>query len=279
MVPTFLGIGAPKAGTTWLYQLLDSHPDITMSPHRKEIHYFDLHFERGRNWYEGFFPQPRGAAPAAVGEFTPHYLYEPLAPSRVRSIPDIRRFIAILRNPVDRAFSHYRFRQRQDSREETFEQFLARDPDAVQWGQYGSALQRWVDEFGPEPILTLVFEDAVRDAEATRHALARHLAVDPGRFPAELPGAANEGFVPRRGRLYGLAVRQARWLRRRELDRVITIAKRIRLPRVVKQPSAAAPAETVSAELRTRLWPEFEDEVRRLEQLTGIDLAAWRPTG
>jgi hypothetical protein len=277
MHPTFLGIGAPKAGTTWLYRVLESHPDVAVPRHRKEIHYFDHNFERGLQWYEAFFPNREAAA---VGEFTPHYLYDPAAPERVHSVPSIQRFLVILRNPVDRAFSHFRFRRGQDNTSESFEQFLDREPNALAWGHYGRHLAGWFEAFGPRPFLVLLFEDAVRDPDETRRRIAHHLALDPERFPTGVgTEAVNESVLPRRRGAYATAVRQARWLRRHDLDRVISLAKRSGVAAALKRPAAGDPAagETVPLELRRRLWRSFEPDVAQLASLTGLDFEAWRP--
>lgn len=280
MLPTFLGIGAPRAGTTWIHQLLARHPDVVVPAHRKELHYFDLHFERGTDWYAGFFPDgdPGGRA---VGEFTPHYLYAERAPERVRSVSSIERFLVILRNPVDRAYSHYRFRRTQDNRTESFEEFLRQEPAALEWGLYGRHLARWLDAFGRRPFLVLLFEEAVRNPDATRSRIAGHIGVDAERFPPDAGmEAANPSVVLRRRRMYASAVRQARWLRRHDLDRVITLAKRTGVVEALKRPAPGRQVpsdEHVSDELRRRLWAQFEPDVTRLEAVTGLDLSAWRP--
>jgi Sulfotransferase domain len=276
-LPTFLGIGAPKAGTTWLTELLMSHPDVAMSPHRKEIHYFDLHFDKGLDWYQHFFEIDPGHPPIAIGEFTPHYLYTAAVPARVRTMPSIDRFVLVLRNPVDRAFSHYRFRLRQDNDRATFEEFVAANPTAVDWGRYGRYLVPWFDEFTPEQLLVLVFEQAVHDPDGTRRRLAEHLGIDAGRFPPDVVGPSNEAFVPRSRHLYGAAVNRARWLRRHNLDPLITAAKRAGLVRLVKRPDAAATNQTLSEDQRRRLWDSFEEDVQLTERLTGLDLGFWRP--
>lgn len=274
MLPTFLGIGAPKAGTTWLYELLDSHPDVQMSAHRKEVHYFDRHFEDGPEWYAKYFPPGPGAGPVAVGEFTTHYLYDHRVPARVRSIPTIDRFLLILRNPVDRAFSHFRFRRRQDNLMMTFEDFLVAEPAALELGYYGRHLQVWLEQFDRAQFLVLGYEHAVRDVESTQAALARHLGIAADRFPPPVAGA-NEAFVPRRGALYAGAVRAGRTLRRLELDRVITVAKRTGIVDLVKtrQPT---PPETLSVRQRRQLWDGFAPDVALLERLTGVDFGSWR---
>ncbi len=277
MLPTFLGIGAPKAGTTWLYQLLDGHPDIAMSRHRKEVHFFDHHFDRGAAWYERFFPDDPGHSRIAVGEYTTHYLYDPAVPARVRTYPSIDRFVLIVRNPVDRALSHYRFRRRQDNHDLTFEQFVDREPGVLGLGLYGRNLERWLAEFGAEQFLVLVFEQAVGDPQDTRRRLAEHLGVDPARFPPAVPGAANESFTPRRRGLYATAVRQARWLRRHDLDRLIAASKRTGVVRALQRSRSGPAPDPVTAEQRERLWDAFATDVALLEVLAGLDLDSWRP--
>ncbi len=276
-LPTFLGIGAPKAGTTWLTELLTGHPDVAMSPHRKEIHYFDLHFDRGVDWYQHFFQVDPSRPPVAIGEFTPHYLYGEAVPARVRTMPSIDRFVLVLRNPVDRAFSHYRFRQRQDNDRASFAEFVERYPAAIDWGRYGRYLVPWFDEFNPEQLLVLVFEQAVQDPDGTRQRLADHLGLDAGRFPTELVGPTNEAFTPRSRHLYGAAVNRARWLRRHNLDPVITAAKRAGLVRLVKRSDGMGAGHALSEAERRQLWEHFEDDVLLTERVTGLDLALWRP--
>lgn len=281
MLPTFIGIGAPKAGTTWLYQLLDSHPDVCMSQNRKEVHYFDRHFERGPGWYERFFAVEPGRRPGALGEFTTHYLYDPLVPERVRTVPSIDRFVLIVRNPVDRALSHFRFRQRQDNHRLSFVEFLASEPKAMTLGFYGRNLRTWLDHFDRSWFLVLPFEEAVLAPEHTQRLLAEHLGLDVDRFPEAGVWPANESFVPRRRGLYAVAVRQARWLRRHNLDRVISLTKRSGAVDLVKQreaePTGEAHPDGPSPALRRTLWEDFEPDVVLLESLTDLDLASWRP--
>jgi len=103
--PNFLGIGAAKSGTTMLSSLLQQHPEIYIPP-QKELHYFDGDsINRGDNiiWYFSQFKKNK-----AVGEYTPSYLLIPTAPDRIlKTLGKKVKLIVLLRNPVDRAFSHY----------------------------------------------------------------------------------------------------------------------------------------------------------------------------
>jgi hypothetical protein len=111
-LPDFLLIGAQKAGTTSMYSYLAAHPGVRPAA-RKEVHFFDVNYARGENWYRAMFPTQRALGGAAgpgrsiTGEASPYYLFHPLAAERAaRLVPDAR-LIVLLRDPVERAWSHY----------------------------------------------------------------------------------------------------------------------------------------------------------------------------
>ena len=189
-LPDFLILGAQKSGTTALYAYLRWHPAIT-GPAWKEVSFFDRHYARGPAWYRGHFPSrprtwlsaPRDGARALVGEASPSYLFHPLAPRRVAElVPDVR-LIALLRNPIDRALSHYHhevalgrepltFEDALDREEERIrgeEERMVRDPGYFShgwWnhtylarGRYAEQLERWLAAFPRNRLLVLPSED------------------------------------------------------------------------------------------------------------------------
>jgi hypothetical protein len=103
--PDFVIIGAQRGGTTSLHAYLSAHPQVH-TPKKKELHFLTDRHERGLDWYLGQFPLaiPFGSI---TGEATPYALFHPLAPQRLREIAPHAKLIALLRNPVDRAYSHY----------------------------------------------------------------------------------------------------------------------------------------------------------------------------
>jgi hypothetical protein len=106
-LPDFLIIGAQKCGTTFLYQLLVQHPRVKPS-FAKEVHYFDLNFRKGDDWYRSHFPlQTRNIRKYITGEASPYYLFHPHAPRRASAVVPDAKLVVLLRNPVDRAYSHY----------------------------------------------------------------------------------------------------------------------------------------------------------------------------
>jgi hypothetical protein len=107
-LPQFVIVGAQKGGTTSLYSYLASHPSV-MRAARKEIHYFDFKYKLGEEFYRSHFPTEQKLAErgAITGEATPYYLYHPHAARRISELLPNVKLIACLRNPVNRAISHY----------------------------------------------------------------------------------------------------------------------------------------------------------------------------
>jgi hypothetical protein len=109
VLPDFLIIGAMRSGTTSLFSHLLQHPHISGS-YEKETHYFDWNYWRGEGWYRSNFPLKYSVKTGTlVGEATPYYIFHPHAPKRIHALLPNARLIVLLRDPTDRAISHYFF--------------------------------------------------------------------------------------------------------------------------------------------------------------------------
>lgn len=102
-LPNFLIVGAPKSGTNSLREYLRSHPDVFMPS--GEVHYFDINFDKGIEWYQDFFKDWSGEK--RIGEKTPSYMYDRKIAERIHKLNPKMKLIFLLRHPVDRAYSHY----------------------------------------------------------------------------------------------------------------------------------------------------------------------------
>lgn len=120
VLPDFLGIGAQKAGTTWLYRNLRNHPEIWMP--RKELHYFDRKLGRGTEWYAAQFAPGEGCL---TGEITPAYsTLSAEEISHVHSLLPGVKLIFLMRNPIERAWSQALMRFENQGREPSEEELL-----------------------------------------------------------------------------------------------------------------------------------------------------------
>lgn len=105
--PHFIIIGAQKCGTTSLYNYLVQHPQVVPPQQFKEIHFFDLNFDQGLDWYRAQFHPIADGQDFLTGEGSPYYLFHPRVPERVFNLFPNIKLIVLLRNPVIRAISHY----------------------------------------------------------------------------------------------------------------------------------------------------------------------------
>jgi hypothetical protein len=198
LLPDFIIISVERGGTTSLYRYITAHPCVDPA-FRKEVHYFDLNFTRGLSWYRAHFPTRWRAAWVSsrwrhrllTGEASPYYLYHPWVPERIReTLPEVR-LIALLRNPVERAYSHYQMNRRQGKEPLSFEGAIASEEERLRGeydrlvrdatyysdnhynfgyltrGVYVDPLTRWGERFPAERLLVLRSEDLYLDPRET----------------------------------------------------------------------------------------------------------------
>ena len=275
-LPTFLGIGVMRGGSTWLHELLSTHPDIYVPKRRKEIYFFDLYYDRGLEWYEQFFPKAEEARRfRALGEITPTYFYRPYGPERIAGVPSITRLLLILRNPIDRLNSHYGLLVKNGQYSGSLDSFLAERPDMIQQGFYSRYLKNFLARFGREQILVLIYEDATADVTGTKATLGRFLDVSADRFPVEAgTKSVNRSYRPRAALGYALARRVA-WYHLRygwNLDWVVNWGKRLGIESLFGD---AGRLPSMKPQTKSYLQGVYEPEIRELESLLQTDLARW----
>lgn len=282
MLPTFLGIGVNKAGTTWLHDLLASHPHIWMPLRRKEVNFFTKHYEEGLDWYERFFPDSsERQSYTAIGEYSPAYFYDERCPARIAEVSTIQRFILSLRNPVDRVYSAYGHKVRNYNYRASFETYLEEHPHQIERGLYASHLKSYLQQFDREQFLILRFETLFSEVDATQNALANFLGVDGELFPNELgTQKRNATFVPRFQRAFALAQSVIRTMKQWEMGRVLDLMQRTGagpfLKRLFGRREKGEALPDMKADTRARLTQHYAPEIEELEALTGMDFSIWK---
>jgi len=208
-LPDFIIGGAPRSGTTWLYELLARHPGVYMAaPVRPEPKFFliDDLYARGLAHYSAtwFAPAPPGRR---CGEKSTNYLESAIAAQRIRrDLPSVR-LVFILREPVERAWSNYLWSKMNGLENESFERALeleeqrqtklagqgrfSRPHAYLSRGLYAERLQPWLALFPRENITCLRFEDILSDAAAVAARLHSFLALEPRPHDAAGLGALN----------------------------------------------------------------------------------------
>lgn len=138
LLPDFIIIGAQRCGTTSLYFYLTKHPCIVPA-FTKEVHFFDKNFVKGVAWYRAHFPsfsyrtyvEQIRKQNLVTGEATPYYIFHPAAPKRISEVVPEVKLIALLRNPVDRAYSHYQYEVRRGRETLSFEDAIGREVERL----------------------------------------------------------------------------------------------------------------------------------------------------
>lgn len=206
-LPDLVIIGAQKGGTTSLFNYLVQHPDVR-APLTKEIHFFDLHYARGVTWYRGRFPFRRQLRAGALTlDASPYYLPHPLAAERAAALLPEAKLVALLRNPVDRALSHYQHEVRGGREPLAFAEAIEREPERLageeerlrsdpayysynhhrysylRRGIYVDQLRRWAQHFPRSRMLVLQSERLFSDPGAATDEVHRFLGLRPHRLP------------------------------------------------------------------------------------------------
>lgn len=305
LLPNFLIVGAQKAGTTALYYALSKHPQVFMSA-VKEPAYFVAedamrnaagpgdeagHLVTSLEAYEELFA---GSGSADVrGESSTSYLYDPDAPRRIKDqLPDVR-LIAILRNPVDRAYSNFLHLVR-DGREpiQDFRAALAREEQrraegwSLSWryldkGYYGAQVERYLAQFGPEQFRCYLYEDYNDDPDSTIRDIYRFLGVD-DTFDQDLSLRLNVGGLPKSKSLQWVArravpppqdpnntrARRLRWL-------IDALPDRLRGRLLKAQSSNLSSPPSLPSDLRAELLESYREDAELVRRLTGLDVSRW----
>jgi hypothetical protein len=252
-LPDFIIIGTQKSGTTSLHAYLSQHPQL-LKPYEKEVHFFDGglepaadNYKKGQAWYRAHFPFRRNRSHSKVFEASPLYIFNPLVPKRMFDLLPQVKMIAVLRNPTERAISHY-FHEKQRGYEllpimEAFLEEEQRLKPAIQSrdyknnsfihhsyksrGRYGEQLERFLEFFPRHQILVLSSEEFFRDQNNVIRQISdfvgadssfkvtdsrpRNVARNKEQVSEEVYEYLNEYFQPHNAALYELLGKEYDW--------------------------------------------------------------------
>src|SRR4030042_3136990 len=198
MLPDYVGIGAQRAATTWIYRCLQEHPEVVVAT-PKELHFFDEQYEKGVSWYESHFrPAPQHKV---AGEITPNYLNVAHAvPRMAEVIPDARLF-AVLREPVARAHSAYQLLAEHAYRGMSFRQACQNGTYLINSGLYSEQLRRVFKYYPRNRVRVLFYEDIESNPVEFLCALFRFVSVDDRFQPPSTYSRYNRIMYPRAQRI------------------------------------------------------------------------------
>ncbi len=273
-LPNVVGIGAPRCGTTWLHNLLSSHPKIAMPQGRKELSFFTLYYDRGSNWYSKFFPSSKSVDAEVICEISPSYMYSWVAAAQIAAtLPNLQTLLLVLRQPAQQYRSYYNWLARYHDL--SSDQLLARcQNEVVHYSFYFRHIRLYLEYFPRDAFHVVLFDDILSDPRSVMEASARRLRLDPRGFsPAAVVSSANEGGRPRNAAVFRALSRAQRELRRLDQDWLVNLAihagakrylltnEKINSPELDAVLAAAAPA--------------LNEDIESLGAWLGRDLSSW----
>jgi hypothetical protein len=292
----FVGIGATKSGTSWIFRCLKEHPQICGSI-EKETHFFDRpeNYDKGIDYYQSFFKHCTKSG--IKGEFTSTYLdtpFEKEVPSHIyEHFPNVK-IIVCLRDPIERAYSHYRTNIYNKGFLSSYSNFLdaSRDRRLADKGFYYKHLKKYFEVFPRENILVLIYEDLKKNPLRFIQGIYSFLGVDSSFVPQSL----NErvGFTGRKiadFKIPFLSFALYKIVRRfNRKSKFFHLIRRTRMRfwykkvivwnRKVKLENNAKPSrkKMVSPEVQNKLYEVYKDDIYKLELLLSKDLSHWKKT-
>ena len=286
---TVFGIGAGKAGSSWLAAMLMQHPRVFIPP-QKELHFFNReapewetlinpNYGKSLSWYHHFYSD--AATDQLLGDMTPAYLLSSTAAADIAAYAPEAKLIVTLRDPLDTAFSMYRYRIQRGviSPRTSFAEAIRSDRRIVQNSSIGTNLEKFLEYFSTENFHYVFFEDIEEYAQTVIDQVCDFLDIE--RFtPSGMTTAVNTTGAPRfpliaRGFRSGLVFAKRlqagvliRRLKRNAVGRALQRWAEASVP-VTERPVPTPDAVALVAD-------QFDREIRKLESMTGRDLSSWR---
>ena len=277
-LPTFLILGAQKCGTTSLHALLSQHHEICMSE-PKETHFFNIHFEKGLEYYgETFFNRWEGQR--VVGEASPPYLFLPNIPQRIAAAFPGIKMVVILRDPVKRAFSHWWMNTTFGLESLSFKDAIRHSLQLssedmakarmcerfyLQVGYYAEQLKRYLEFFPREQFHIIFSDDLTHDTEATLKGIYSFIGVAHKALPVDT--------VKRFETLGPFAAKLRSILRRVSMDNFIPSKTGYVVRRLLMAIGDRPPI--IDDEMSGWLDQHYRTYNRELQEMLSVDLSSW----
>ena len=271
----FIGLGAQKAGTSWIYACLYEHPEICMP--FKEINFFsrERNWKKGLDWYKDRFKTcPKHKL---KGEFSTSYLDSEIAAKRIyKYFPDVK-LIACLRNPIDRAFSNYKhdIKMGNISENTSFDEAIKKHKEYIKRGFYNQQLEQYLKLFPRDQILILIYEDIEKNPLKFIQKIYNFLNVDSSFVPFMLEKKVDVSRTPKLIFLDKIIRRIANFLRKIGLHKLVWLVKKTGAPEAIRRINTEKKKEIkLDKKTREKLKKIFKEDTEKLSKMLGRDLTS-----
>jgi len=276
--------GPMKTATTWIHEYLESRGDICLPSGTKETFYFDRNFEQGFDWYKDHF---NNCADKPKIEVAPSYFHCENVPQRIKEKLGTTHIVFILRDPIERTFSHYLHMLRYGKTTDNLKKAIQAHPEILNASKYHAVINAWKSVFGAENISILYFENLLKDQERFTHELCLTLSleyVEPVSIEGESVNSRQKCLHPalafvvrkladqlRKRRLYSIV----NFLKATGLKSLIFGGKPDKLPKLSEEEAAWLYSELVediekfivNANFDINLWREYNKASREISKI------------
>jgi hypothetical protein len=273
--PSFFIVGVSKAGTEWLKLCLKKHPEIFI-PDGPNPNYFSHKFSRGEEWYMSLFEQAKNEK--ELGEKSTSYIIYPQSAKRIYNYNPNAKIIFVLRDPVERAFSHYKMKLRRGDVGENVDSVLSKKSPLVQEGLYTKHTSRYLDYFDDSKVHILLFDDLEDNPIQFIMKIYSILGVNSD----FIPKMAHQRYHvtksrPRFQRLYNTLVAVIRKLRRQSYwaNRGIEFLRKKGYVNMFHRLNRGKPFPELSDKKREELGEFYREDINKLERMIDRDLSHW----
>jgi hypothetical protein len=270
--PSFIVVGPPRTGTSWLRKVLEPH--ATLPSPSKETRFFDLHYHRGPAWYDWHFPRDRKGP---IGEIAPTYFASSEARARIAETLPNAKIVFSFRNPIERAVSLYRLKRAYGMFRWSFDEALRNDPELINSGLYWSHLSGWQECFPPEQLLVSIYDDLVSDAQGFVDRITAFTGLSPitvSQSQLQRVYSSERMTQPRSYIATRLATSVANWCKSRHLDHFVESVRESALLNLFLGGGESLPS--ISPSTLAELAEIFRPEVDALESHLGRRLEHWK---
>jgi hypothetical protein len=280
ITPTFIGIGSPKAATTWLSSCLNEHPEICLA-RNKETNLFLSQEFMDKSYGDMYkissldqYSREYTCTAKYYGEYCVNYILDHTTPEKIKKIFPDTKFIVCIRNPVAAMYSAYWYfksmgRISSDTFEDALKESQIMHEDLY---KYGSGLQKYFDIFPKERFKIYIYEDVMLEPAGVIHSLYEFLEVDANLIPSSLKKKVNSTGKAKNASIDTFVRRIAKKFRRSGFDSFVNMFNPIY--RILNTKRLKYPP--MNPETKTSLLKKFETDILLIENLTGRNLSQWR---
>jgi hypothetical protein len=273
--PNFIIAGASKAGTGWLRQCLIEHPDVYI-PEGPTIDYFSRNFGKERSWYLSHFRAARNRQ--RVGEKSTSYIISKNVPERIYKLdPDIDLYF-VLRDPIQRAYSHYKMLLRAGKVSKNVDDVLSKDSSLVKEGLYNKNINRFSEHFDNENIYIFFFDDLVQNNRKFVKNVFTSLGVRNDFLPSIVDSKYNTTkSLPKYSTLYPVLVSIIRFARKKSatFNDLVRYSRKKGYTSRFHNLIGSKDFPKISVKRWKTLKSLYEKDILRLQDRTGKDLGDW----